>query len=78
MIDFENGSVFKLSPVDPESVMGRVGPKEYEPQSQICLDSPPMSALLSCMNPSNYLEAMILYFLINKMWDGHASLARML
>ena len=26
MIDFENGSVFKLSPVDPESVMGRVGP----------------------------------------------------
>ena len=26
MIDFENGSLFKLSPVDPESQMGRVGP----------------------------------------------------
>ena len=26
MIDFENGSVFKFSPVDPESVMGMVGP----------------------------------------------------
>ena len=26
MIDFENGSLFKLSPVDPESQMGRVAP----------------------------------------------------
>ena len=26
MIDFENGSLFKVSPVDAESVMGRVGP----------------------------------------------------
>ena len=26
MIDFENGSIFKLSPVEPESQMGRVGP----------------------------------------------------
>lgn len=26
MIDFENGGLFKLSPVAPESVMGRVGP----------------------------------------------------
>ena len=26
MIDFQNGSLFKLSPVDPESQMGRVAP----------------------------------------------------
>ena len=26
MIDFENGSLFKLSPVEPEKLMGRVGP----------------------------------------------------
>lgn len=26
MIDFENGTLFKLSPVEPESLMSRVGP----------------------------------------------------
>ena len=26
MIDFENGSLFKLSPVEPEKLMARVGP----------------------------------------------------
>ena len=26
MIDFENGSLFKLSPVEPETLMPRVGP----------------------------------------------------
>ena len=33
MIDFENGSLFKLSPVSPESQMERVGPPEYAKHS---------------------------------------------
>ena len=33
MIDFENGSLFKLSPVDPETLMPRVGPLLVEGES---------------------------------------------
>lgn len=35
MIDFQNGSLFKLSPVDPSTLMPRVGPLLVEGESII-------------------------------------------